>query len=92
MRDSKQGDLADNQSNAIASMMGSLCTKEAEEHPGSPVANIMDTSVVLKDGNIHGDGVKMDSKKLRTVWIVSYQLSQLRWIDQLKEDMSNPTK
>ena len=43
MRDSKQGDLAGNQSNAMALMMWNLCTKEANEHPGSPVAIITNT-------------------------------------------------
>ena len=92
MRDSEQGDSADNQSNSTASMMGWLCTKTAKAHLGSPVANVMDTAVVLQDGDKHGDGIKMDSKKLRTAWIMSYEVSQLRWIDQLKEGMNNPTK
>ena len=69
MRDNEQGDLADNRSNAMASMMGWLCTKTAKAHPGSPVANIMDTAEVLKDGHHHGDGIKMDSKKLHQAWV-----------------------
>lgn len=64
----------------------------AEAHPGSPVANVMDTAVVLKDGDKHSDGVKMDSEKLRTAWILSNQVSQLQWIDQLQEGMNNPTE
>ena len=91
MRDSKQGNLADNQSNAIASMMANLCTKEAKNYPGSPVAIIMNKAKECK-GNKHGDGFKMDSKKLQTAWKMSYQLSQLRWIEQLKEGMNNPTE
>ena len=89
IRDSKQGDLADNQSNAIASMMANLCTKEAKNYPGSPVAIIMDKAKECK-GHQHGDGFKMDSKKLQTAWKMSYQLSQLRWIEQLKRGMYNP--
>ena len=64
----------------------------AKAYPGSPVANIMDAAVVLKDGDKHGDGIKTDSKKLRTAQIMSYQISQLQWIDQLKEGMNNPTE
>ena len=52
----------------------------------------MDTAVVLKDGDKHGDGIKVDSKKLCTAWIMSYQVSQLQWIDQLQEGMNNSTE
>ena len=89
IRDSKQGDLADNQSNATASMMANLCTKETKNYPGSPVAMIMNKAKECK-GHHHSDGFKMDSKKLKTAWDMSYQLSQLRWIEQLKRGMYNP--
>ena len=51
----------------------------------------METAVVLKDGHYNGDGIKMDSKKLRRAWVMYYQVSQHQWIDQLKEGMNNPT-